>query len=79
MAIACLGAAAFLALDWADYGADSTCGNLVRYKGAGGTCAHLIRGRAFGVAALTLIAIVVVAIGWSVRGDARSGTPVGES
>src|SRR5262249_53152528 len=25
--------AAYLALDWADYGADSTCGNLIRYKG----------------------------------------------
>ena len=67
LALACLGVAAYLAFDWADYGSDSTCGSLVRYKGAGGTCAHIMRGRAFGVAALGVAAIVLVGITWFAR------------
>ena len=67
LALACLGVAAYLAFDWADYGSDSTCGSLVRYKGAGGTCAHIMRGRAFGVVALVLAAIVLLGITWYAR------------
>jgi hypothetical protein len=67
VALACLGVAAYLAFDWADYGADSTCGSLIRYKGAGGTCAHIMRGRAFGVAALGLAAIVLLGVAWFAR------------
>jgi hypothetical protein len=64
LALACLGFAAYLAFDWADYGSDSTCGSLVRYKGAGGTCAHIMRGRAFGVVALGVAAIVLLSLAW---------------
>ena len=61
VALACLGIAAYLAFDWADYGSDSTCGSLVRYKGAGGTCAHIMHGRLFGVVVLGVIALVLLA------------------
>ena len=64
LALACLGVAAYLAFDWADYGSDSTCGSLVRYKGAGGTCAHIMRGRAFGILALGLAAIILLGVAW---------------
>jgi hypothetical protein len=67
LALACLGVAAYFAFDWADYGSDSTCGSLVRYKGAGGTCAHIMRGRAFGIFALVLAAIVLLGITWFAR------------
>ena len=62
VALACLGLAAYLAFDWADYGSDSTCGSLVRYKGAGGTCAHIMRGRVVGVVALGVAAIVLLGV-----------------
>ena len=67
LALACLGVAAYLAFDWADYGSDSTCGSLVRYKGAGGTCAHMMRGRAFGIVVLGLAAIVLLGVAWFAR------------
>jgi hypothetical protein len=67
LALACLGVAAYFAFGWADYGSDSTCGSLVRYKGAGGTCAHIMRGRAFGIVALVLAAIVLLGIAWFAR------------
>lgn len=67
LALACLGVAAYLAFDWADYGSDSTCGSLVRYKGAGGTCAHIMRGRAFGVVALALAAGFLIGVAWFTR------------
>jgi hypothetical protein len=66
-ALACVGLAAYLAFDWADDGPDSTCGSLVRYKGAGGTCAHVMRGRAFGAMVLGLTAIVLLAGAWIAR------------
>jgi hypothetical protein len=67
VALACVGVAAYLAFDWADYGSDSTCGSLVRYKGAGGTCAHIMRGRVFGVLALGAAAIVLLGVAWITR------------
>jgi hypothetical protein len=67
LALGCLGVAAYVAFDWADYGSDSTCGSLVRYKGAGGTCAHIMRGRAFGIFALVLAAILLLGITWFAR------------
>jgi hypothetical protein len=67
LGLASLGCAAYLAFDWADYGSDSTCGSLVRYKGAGGTCAHIMRGRLFGVIALGLAAILLIGVAWFTR------------
>jgi len=64
LALACLGVAAYLVFDWADYGSDSTCGSLVRYKGAGGTCAHIMRGRAFGAVALGIAATLLLGVAW---------------
>jgi hypothetical protein len=66
-ALACLGIAAYFAVDWADYGSDSTCGSLVRYKGAGGTCAHIMRGRVFAVVALGAAAIFLLGVTWITR------------
>jgi hypothetical protein len=66
-ALACLGIAAYLAFDWADYGSDSTCGNFIRYKGAGGTCAHIMRNRVLGVAGLVVASIVLLGIAWTAR------------
>jgi hypothetical protein len=74
VALVCLGIAAYLAFDWADYGSDSTCGSLVRYKGAGGTCAHLMHGRLFGVVVLGVIALVFLGTAAITRG--RSGDEV---
>jgi hypothetical protein len=66
-AIGCLASAAYLAFDWADYASDSTCGNFIRYKGAGGTCAHIMRGRVVGVAGLVVVAIVLLGAAWMTR------------
>jgi hypothetical protein len=66
-ALACLGVAAWLAFDWADYGSDSTCGSLVRYKGAGGTCAHIVRGRAIGAVGFVLSALVLLGLAATTR------------
>jgi len=66
-AFGCLVGAAYLAFDWADYGCDSTCGNFVRYKGAGGTCAHIMRGRVLGVVGLVVTAIVLLGAAWLTR------------
>ena len=65
-ALACLAGTAWFVLDWADYGSDGTCGNLIRYKGAGGNCAHIAHGRTLGavllgVAALALLTFAVIA------------------
>ena len=67
LALACLSVAAYLAFDWADYGSDSTCGSLVRYKGAGETCAHIMRGRLLGVVALGLTAVLLLGLAWFTR------------
>ena len=66
-ALGCLASAAYLAFDWADYGSDSTCGNFIRYKGAGGTCAHIMRGRVLGVVGLVVAAIVLLGTTWMTR------------
>jgi hypothetical protein len=74
-AVACLALAAYLAFDWADYGSDSTCGNFVRYEGAGGTCAHIMRNRVIGVIALVANAVVLLVVAtWPSprRGDTSS-------
>jgi hypothetical protein len=67
VALACLGFAAYLAFDWADYGSDSTCGNFIRYKGAGGTCAHIMRGRVIGVVGLIVTSILLLGVAWTAR------------
>ena len=56
IAIVCLATAAYLTFDWADYGIDSTCGNLVNYHGSDGPCAHIMRNRALEVGGLVVIA-----------------------
>ena len=62
IAVVCLAAAAFLAFDWADYGNDSTCGNLVNYDGSDGPCAHIMRNRALEVGGLVVIAGSLLAV-----------------
>ena len=59
-ALGCLAWAAWLALDWADYGSDSTCGNFIR-RGAGEYCAHIRRGRTAGFVILVVVAALFVA------------------
>jgi hypothetical protein len=76
VAVSCLGVAAYLAFDWADYGSDSTCGNFIRYKGAGGTCAHIMRGRVFGVVALIVASLVLLGLAWTTR---QPRLPISES
>jgi hypothetical protein len=66
-ALTCLAAAAWLALDWVDYGSDSTCGSLVRYKGAGGTCAQTMHRRIGGVVGLVVAAILLIGIALTLR------------
>ena len=58
VALACLAGAAWLALDWADYGSDSTCGNFIR-RGAGEYCAHIRRGRISGLVVLIAVAAIL--------------------
>jgi hypothetical protein len=72
-AVLCLGIAASLAFDWADYGSDSTCGNLIHYKDAGPPCSDIMRNRVIGVVALGTgsIALLVV-VAWPRR---SSSTP----
>jgi hypothetical protein len=59
-ALACLAWAAWLALDWVDYGIDSTCGNFIR-RGAGEYCAHVRRGRVSAFVVLIVVAALFVA------------------
>jgi hypothetical protein len=59
-ALACLAWAAWLALDWVDYGIDSTCGNFIR-RGAGEYCAHVRRGRISGFVVLIVVAALLIA------------------
>jgi hypothetical protein len=66
-ALVCLGGVAWLALDWADYGTDSTCGNFIRYKGAGGTCARIVHGRILGAVVLGVAAIALIGCAWITR------------
>ncbi len=66
-AVGCIAVSAFLAFDWADYGTDSTCGNFIRYKGAGAPCSDIIRNRALAVTVLVLMAIALVIVAVSVR------------
>ena len=61
-ALACIAGAAWFALDWADYGSDSTCGNFIRYKGAGGHCAQVMHGRIAGAVGLVAIAIALTIV-----------------
>ncbi|MDQ1467842.1 MAG: hypothetical protein QOH10_2257 [Actinomycetota bacterium] len=70
LALGCLAIAANLAFDWADY-ADSTCGSLVRYKGAGGTCARIMHGRVLGVIGLVVAALALIAVAWTTRSHPR--------
>ena len=62
IAIMCLAAAAYLAFDWADYGIDSTCGNLFNYDGSDGPCAHIMRNRALEAGGLVVIAGSLLAV-----------------
>ena len=64
VALACLAIAAYLAFDWVDYGADSTCGSLVHYKGAGEPCVRTMQGRVIWIATLGWAAIVLLWPAW---------------
>jgi hypothetical protein len=59
LALGCIAVAAYLAFDWADYGLDSTCGNLIRRKSEVGPCANIMRNRLVGVVVLIALAIVL--------------------
>lgn len=66
-ALSCLAGAAWLAFDWADSGPDGTCGNFIRYKGAGGRCADIIRHRILGVAGCLMVTIALLIVVWVTR------------
>jgi hypothetical protein len=64
VAVGCIALAVYLAFDWADYGSDSTCGNLVtnRKTWADSPCADIMRHRGIGVIVLGACAVVLVII-----------------
>jgi hypothetical protein len=72
LAIGCLAISAYLAFDWADYGDDSTCGNFIRYKGAGPPCAEIMQHRLIGVVALVVLALALAVVAVSTRTGATS-------
>jgi hypothetical protein len=61
-AVPCLFVAAYLAFDWADYGADSSCGNFIRRKSWSGACSDIMWHRTFAVVGLALLAVLVVVL-----------------
>jgi hypothetical protein len=63
VATSCLVAAAYLAFDWADYGADSTCGNFIRRAPWTGPCSEIMWHRVFGVIGLVIFASAVLLVG----------------
>ena len=71
LALGCIATAAYFAFDWADYGSDSTCGNFVRYKGAGPPCSDIMRNRLLIVTVLVISAIALVVAAVSRRGAAH--------
>ena len=64
VATPCLFAAAYLAFDWADYGADSSCGNFIRRKSWSGACSDVMWHRTFAVVGLILFAVLAVLLAW---------------
>src|SRR6185503_16148706 len=67
VAVPCLLGAAYLAIDWADYGEDSTCGNLIRRAPWTGTCSEIMWHRVLGVIGLVVVAALVVLLAWLPR------------
>ena len=67
VAVPCLLVAAYLAFDWADYGEDSTCGNLIRRAPWTGRCSEIMWHRVFAVTGLVLLAGLVVLLAWLPR------------
>jgi hypothetical protein len=63
VATSCLVAAAYLAFDWADYGADSTCGNFIRRAPWTGPCSEIMWHRVFAVIGLVIFTSVVLLVG----------------
>jgi hypothetical protein len=65
--------AAYLALDWADYGGDSTCGNFIRRKNWSGACSGIMWHRTYAVIGLSVFAVAVVlfALLWGKTGSRR--------
>ena len=64
VAMPCLSVAAYLAFDWADYGTDSSCGNIIRRKNWSAPCSDIMWQRTFAVIGLALFAVVVVLVAW---------------
>jgi hypothetical protein len=67
LAIGCLVVAAYVAFDYADYGIDSTCGNLFNRKGSTDPCADIMRNRLLAVIGLLVAAGVLGFVAWSKR------------
>ena len=74
VAAPCLFVAAYLAFDWADYGADSSCGNFVRRKSWSGPCSDIMWHRTFAVIGLAVLAVVVLVVGLRRNAHASHGT-----
>jgi hypothetical protein len=68
VSLACLSVAAYLAFDWADYGIDSTCGNLVTNRKAhSAPCTDIMRNRTIAVVGLAVAAAVLLGAAWATR------------
>lgn len=74
VAVPCLLGAAYLAVDWADYGEDSTCGNLIRRAPWTGTCSGIMWHRMLGVIGLVVLAVLVVLLAWLPRDRSSSSS-----
>jgi hypothetical protein len=68
VAVPSLSVAAYLAFDWADYGTDSTCGNLIHRKNWSGPCSDIMWHRAYAVVGLSVFAILTVLLASFRRG-----------
>ena len=75
VALACLGVAAYLAFDWAEYGIDSTCGNLVtNRKWDSAPCTGIMRNRSISVVGLAVTAAVLFGVAWLARHERLTET-----
>ena len=74
VAAPCLFVAAYLAFDWADYGADSSCGNFIRRKSWSGACSEIMWHRALAVIGFVVFAVVVLVAGLRRDRDAARRT-----
>lgn len=70
VAAPCFLAAAYLAIDWADYGQDSTCGNFIRRAPWTGVCSETMWHRTFAIIGLVVFAGMLMLLAW-LRRDAQ--------